>query len=324
MKDTDERKSKRIVACIIVSMMLIATIVSCAVPPDTWKYLFYQPDIEKRKAGELRIHFLDVGQGDSTLIELPDGKVMLIDGGNGSNSVTNGLMRYLMALDIKAIDYLVVTHTDRDHYGGIVEVFDKLKVRNAYMPMKYSIQDIGYAKIYEKAVKEKCPLQEPTRNIVLSRDGATPYTLCFLYPYGVDGVESWGNESSAVVWLDYHGVSAAFSGDATVDVEKKMIRDDRLGALKARGVELSSTEIVKIGHHGGSESNGAEWLTYLNPQCGIISVGKDNSYSHPTEGTLKRLEQVGAKTYRTDELGHIVVTATEAGEYTVSSVKKRG
>lgn len=91
-------------------------------PCASWKYYFAKPKLTALADGEMRIHFLDVGQGDATFIELPDGKTALIDGGNGAEENNLSMLRYLNALKVKKIDYLVATHADFDHCGGLVEV----------------------------------------------------------------------------------------------------------------------------------------------------------------------------------------------------------
>ncbi len=322
-----EKLLKRVGLCILAFILFVLAIIACVTPPESWKYHFGKPSVGKRKSGELRIHFLDVGQGDCTLIELPDGKVMLIDGGNDSSSTKKTVMRYLNKLKIDVIDYLVVTHTDADHCGSLEEVFRYKKVVNAYMPPSFDESAVEYAETYAAAVEEEnCGIWDPTRDVSLSvKEGEYPYTLAFLYPYGekATGTQYWmGNESSAVLWLDYFGTSALFCGDAPESVEEILVRDDRLGLLEARGVQLRSTEILKVAHHGSEDSSSEFFLSYLGLQTAVISCGKNNPYGHPTDKVLQRIADVGGKTYRTDEEGHLMVTATTDGTYRVSRVKK--
>ena len=109
---------KRILLGILLLIILALCIFSVIVPPASWKYYVGLPQVTSAQEGELRVHFLDVGQGDCTLVELPDGKVMLIDGGDGSGASNKNLLRHLNALKIEVIDYLIVTHTDADHCGN--------------------------------------------------------------------------------------------------------------------------------------------------------------------------------------------------------------
>ncbi len=315
---------KRILLYVLVFLLSGVTVFSFIVPPKSWKYYFAYPKIGKRGKGELRIHYLDVGQGDSTLIELPDGKVMLIDGGRGDDNANNAILRYLNALKISEIDYLVVTHTDSDHCGGLDEVLEYKKVLNAYVPLANATENEAYAEVCEALAQQKCEVINSSRSIDLSKkDGETPYTLSFLYPYSptaLGGVEIEGNATSAVVWLDYMGVSAIFCGDAPESVENKLVSDHALGLLEH--VDLMSTELLKVAHHGSASSTSLTFLQYLGVKKAVISCGKDNIYNHPTSEVLARLAVVGAEVYRTDEKGHIVVTVSPSGEYFLQSVEK--
>ena len=134
-KEKTERKKKllkRVLLGILLLCIAGLSIFSAIVPPVTWKYYVNLPKIARRADGELRIHFIDVGQGDCTLVELPDGKTMLIDGGNSKKSTEKKVLRHLNALKINTIDYLIVTHADVDHCGGLNEVVKYKKVVNAY------------------------------------------------------------------------------------------------------------------------------------------------------------------------------------------------
>ncbi len=322
-KAEEKRKGfKLVLLCILVFVLAALTVFSVFVPPESWKYYVGKPKIDARKAGEMRIHYLDVGQGDSTLIELPDGKVMLIDGGNDTKGTKKNILRYLNALDIRVIDYLVITHTDGDHCGGLEEVFRYKKVLNAYLPYADASENLQYAQAYDAALEENCPMVTFSRGIDLSNtDGETPYTLTFLYPYSIEAEENppYGNDASAVVWLDYKGLSALFLGDASIEVEKKLLRDHRLELLP--GVHLAETELLKVAHHGAAESTSNDLLEYLGVEKAFISCGKGNAYGHPHQAVLNRLAAKNIAVYRTDEKGHLVVTANALGNYTVKSVK---
>ncbi len=328
LKESRERKRKflmRTVLCIFLGLLLLFLLLTAFVPPSTWEYRVALPKIEKRKEGELRMHFLDVGQGDCTLIELPDGKVLLLDGGEGTSTSRKAILRYLNALDIKEIDYLVVTHTDADHCGNLPEVFKQKKVLNAYVPLTFDANKQEYAKTYESAVKEKCKLKNPTRGVDLSvNEGSYPYALRFLYPFEEEhlgsGIEQ-GEDPSAVLWLDYFGTSAFFGGDSDKATEETLLTYDSLG-LSPKGVTLSSTEILKVSHHGSKYSTSEKFLQGLGVETAVISCGKNNPYEHPNEETLQRLQAKGVDVYRTDVHGHLVLTASPSGEYTVKWVKK--
>ena len=112
-------KAKVIVFVVVAIILCLLTVCSWFVPMGQWKYYVHLPNVSAKADGELRIHFLDVGQGDATLIEFPDDKVALIDGGNTQNENVAALLRYMNALKINTIDYLIATHADSDHVGGL-------------------------------------------------------------------------------------------------------------------------------------------------------------------------------------------------------------
>ncbi len=324
-EEVQKKKGKlKFILLIIGVIFLVAFVIfSFIVPPESWKYYFNKPNVSKRQAGEMRIHYLDVGQGDATLIELPDGKVMLIDGGDGTSGTKKNILRYCNALKIDVIDYLVITHSDDDHCGSLDEVLRYKKVLNAYLPYADETKDGEYSETYNAILEEKCKLNFSSRSIDLSvAEGATPYTLSFLYPYSAEAlgeVEEESNDTSAVIWLDYMGVSALFLGDVTSTVENKLMRDHRLGLLPQG--DLDSTEILKVAHHGSKQSTSEAFLSYLGSETAIISYGKDNIYQHPSSAVLDRLSAVSAKVYRTAIDGHIMVTVKKSGEYAVQTIE---
>ncbi len=321
-KIEDKKKLfKRVALCIFAVILAVGVVFSCIVPPEGWKYYVGKPKLSKRKTGELRIHYIDVGQGDCTLIELPDGKTVLIDGGEDSGKVKKQVLRYLNALKIGRIDHLVVTHTDGDHCGSLEEVFAYKKILNAYLPPSFEASNIEYAEMYEALVKEKCRQYTTSRSIDLSGKGEMPYTLRFLYPYAEEtGAQTDG---SSVLWLEYNGVSAIFCGDAAFSTEEALVREDKLGLLEPLGVSLDDTNILKVAHHGSASSTSKEWLEYLGAETAVISCGAENAYGHPSGEVLQRLNSVGTQIYRTDMQGNILITLRKEGTYTVKAEKNR-
>ncbi len=326
--EEQEKRVKNVVLYVLVAVLLGLCIFSAFVLPETWKYGVATPKVGKRKEGEMRIHFLDVGQGDATIIELPDGKIAMIDGGDGRESTKTTVLRYLNALKIDTIDYLVVTHADADHCGSLDGVLNYKNVLNAYLPTvspEKSCQE--YAEFYAKLLEKDCEMQYSARKIILNNDtGKYPYVFSFLYPYSLYANENEtgnattdSNALSSVLWLDYRGTSALFTGDAPFDTEDILIADDGLNMFDARGVELSSTEILKVAHHGSEKSTGLSFLKYLNVETAVISCGQNNAYGHPTQRVLQNLAEVDAKVYRTDLRGTVTITVKETGEYTVST-----
>ena len=316
-KNKIEKKIRiiRIIAlCIAFLVVAGLCVFSAFVPPKTWKYYVAKPKLDERGDGELRIHFIDVGQGDATLIELPDGKVALLDGGDTYETTATAILRYLNALDIDVIDYLFVSHTDSDHCGSLATVLQHKTILNAYLPaanLKYV--STAYAEFYETMLEEECHYEYAMRGLTLKAETAA-YTLSFVYPYSIEAeanMQSDGTDSS-VLWLDYKGVNALFMADADMDVEEKLMRDDRLGAL--RDIDLTDTEILKVGHHGSKYSTSLPFLQYCGIEWGVISCGKNNPYGHPTQEVLSALSTAGVQYARTDLDGSVVFTIDANGK----------
>ena len=325
--DKKMKKIKRM-SFVIAAVVNVALLVFCAfVPPKTWKYHFHLPKITAREEGEMRIHFLDVGQGDCTIIELPDDKIMLIDGGKDDKSATTAL-RYLNALDVDVIDYLVLTHADSDHMGGLVEIVKNKRVNQAFLPSVSPTVNNEYATLY-KALTDlgDCKIEYSTRTISLDGEGEHSYVLSFLYPYSYvaeDGVKTdeENNANSSVLWLDYQGVSTLFAGDAPTETEMLLMQDFYLGAFDRRGIQLDETEILKVAHHGSKYSTDGDFLNFLNVKTAVISCGEGNPYDHPSKEVLDCLGEREIATYRTDLQGGIVITVSEQGAYEVETLGK--
>ena len=328
-----KRKIKIVLFAIVVLLIIAFCVFACVCPPSEWKYRVKKPDISKRADGELRIHFVSVGQGDATIVELPDGKIMLIDGGNATEQSEKALLRYLNALKVDYIDYLVVTHADSDHCGGLAEVLAYKEVGMAYLPLIGDETDEDYATFYSALVKAGCDYAtakppntgEPHTNLS-DTSGKYPYSLVFIYPDNalVDGIEPMptdDNAISSVLWLDYQGVSVLFTGDSTIETETRLMMNDWGGVHANYGVDIKSTEILKVAHHGSDTSTSEEFVQYLeNLQTAVISCGGNNPYRHPSISVCERLQSVGAKVYRTDIDGHIMITVTKSGIYSVERI----
>ncbi len=320
-KQKIERRIKRLktIALFFVIVVLGALcLFSFWYPAETWKYCFALPQTGERQAGEMRVHFLDVGQGDCEIVELPDGKILLIDGGGDDESATQ-IMRYLNALKVDVIDYLLITHADTDHCGGLQKVVKYKEVKRAFLPLADVTENEAYAAVYAELMEKGCEWQYSARSVNLSVGGESPYTLRFLYPYTLQTeTRANGNDSSAVVWLDYRGASVLFTGDAPMATEEKLMRDHRLDLLH-ESIKLRETELLKVAHHGSADSTSSSFLKYLGVKQAVISCGKDNAYGHPTKEVLSALSAQNVEIYRTDELGDLVWTVSPTGDYAFES-----
>lgn len=235
---------------------------------------------------ELTLHFIDVGQGDSILVQLPNNKVMLIDG--GPRTAGQVVVDYLKKAGITSIDKVVATHAHEDHIGGLIDVLNSFKVEE--------ILDVGYphtTKTYEtfltlideKDIKYSNPragdiisLDPDVNIIVLNPSSKLPTNL---------------NNQSIVLQMTYNNISFLLTGDAEKEVEQIIAKD--------------TVQILKVGHHGSSTSTSSEFLKAINPEIAIISCGENNSYGHPHQETLDKINKAGVKVYRTDKQGSIIV-----------------
>ena len=250
--------------------------------------------------GDLKVHFIDVGQGDAIFIELPNKETMLIDAGPSSGIVTN----YIKNQGHNDITYVVATHPDADHINGMPEVLNTFKVGTFYMPEKEhttqifdtmltAISNNGCDAIYALA----------GQNIVNASD-------LKVYFVGPTKIYSDNNACSAVVKLEYKEVSLLFTGDAEYSSENDML---------SAGYDLSA-DILKVGHHGSKSSTSSTFLKAVNPKDAVISVGSNNRYNHPTSEILAMLNNAGINIYRTDEVGTIVVIS-DGITYTIDKNK---
>ena len=332
-----QRKVKRIKRIVfgIVSVLLVGfCVLAVIIPPDNWKFYISTPSVASRNAGELRVHFIDVGQGDATLIEFPDGKTALIDTGNGSAESDKSLLRHLNALSIGKIDYLILTHLDADHIGGVDELLDNKKIGKAFLPVNIpsKTDDYDYATLEYKLTKARCeytvacPASQAHLETDLNGYGDYRYTFAFVYPTSsiVDGMGSEllenTNETSINIWLDYQGVSFLFTGDSDYAIENKICLHATSRVLK--GVDLSSTEILKVAHHGADGSTGKSFLEFLQVKTAVISCGEENIYKHPHEEVCKRIKDSGAELFSTDKNGTVLITAKANGTYSVATLGK--
>lgn len=323
--ETKNNKIRFVILLIVIAILAAGCVLSFFVPTEAWKYYVGLPKVSKVKEGELRVHFLDVGQGDSTLIEFPDGKTMLMDGGDeGSDEV---IMRYLNALKIDSLDYVLLTHVDSDHVSGLINVLKYKEVKTVIMPYLAATEtesNATFDTFYQQVRKTSIQTIVAKRYISVQSSNANyPYLFSILHPYSV---ESGGNEEdsknnfSTVAWLDYQGRSTLFCGEADESTFSQLKDEDALPVFfKDKGINLSNTEFVKVSHHGGVGGASEEFYRYLNVQTAFISCGENNAYGHPSVETLGILQSVGAKLYRTDFDGTIILSVTSDGKATVTT-----
>ena len=260
---------------------------------------------------KLKIYFLDVGQGDCTLIRTPYGKNIIIDGGDGnSDKYDYGekvVYPYLLDRRIKKIDYLVASHADSDHMGGLIYILENMKVEQILLGIQ-SQESNQLKDLIDIANKKKVKIiiLKAGDEIKIDKD----IRINVLFPIKNNLIlENSLNNNSLVFKLKYNNFSMLFTGDIEEIAENELInlyKDN-----------LKST-ILKIAHHGSKSSSSKEFLKSVSPQIAVIGVGKKNKYGHPNEEVLLRLKNYGINIYRTDESGEIEIEVKENGEYRVN------
>jgi competence protein ComEC len=252
----------------------------------------------------LRITFLDVGQGDSSVVELPDKKIMLIDGGMYEPDMGRAVIApYLWSRGLRSVDYLVLTHPHPDHYGGLIYIMENFKTGEIWSNGSRTFEsDIFFRKMKEKKIQYKAL----RRGDVLVAD---EYKIYVFHPYDEFSTDSprgaFSDQNSASLVLKYESedVSVLFTGDIETEAEESLI---------PIGSRLKSN-IIKVPHHGGRTSSSAGFLKTVSPQTAVVSAGKNNSFNHPHKETIERYKSAGARIYRTDVDGAVTIFPVRAG-----------
>lgn len=236
------------------------------------------------------VHYIDVGQGDSILIQV-NNKNLLIDAGPSSSE--NNLIKYLKLLHIKNIDYVIATHPHEDHIGGMSKVLSTFSVKSFYAP-KIESSSKTFEKMIDILKDKDLKINIIKRNldsIDLGRN--TCVTIFSPYDEFYDNL----NNYSPIIKIEYGSTSFLFTGDAETDIENKLVscNDD------------ISANVLKVGHHGSSTSTGLNFLKKVNPIIAVISVGQNNDFNHPDKNVVNNLKKNNVIIYQTNTNGSIIL-----------------
>ncbi len=254
----------------------------------------------------LKVAFLDVGQGDSILIQAPNGQTMLIDGGRSTSLANSVIIPKLKEWGARQVDVLIPTHPDLDHIAGLVGVLENYPVKLAALTGQ-----VHSTQIYERLLTD---IRDKNVEALKVRTGtAIPFDssvkIDVLNPddAAVNNADDTNN-ASIVLKLTYGATSFLLTGDAELPADK---------AILDHGFDVRST-VLKLGHHGSRTSTNEDWLNHVQPQLGIISVGKDNSFGHPHPEVIAALDKLKIPYIRVDEHGTITVTSDGAAIHVTS------
>ena len=271
-----------------ISILIIILAVICSIYEKDIDKTFGLPVTEtkvtnKEENHNLNITYLDVGPADAILIQT-DGHNMLIDAGNNEDGPL--LVQYFKEQNITKFDYLIATHPHEDHIGGMDNIVKNFDIDKIYMP-DVTTTTKTFLDVLNAMEEKNMTFDVPN----IGQNFALGHTLFQVMYTGNDKKNL--NNSSIILKANFKNTSYLFTGDATSEVEKKILSKD----IKAT--------VLKVGHHGSKYSTTTEFLNKVNPKYAIISVGKNNSYNHPNQITIDKLTKKNIEIHRTDQEGSI-------------------
>ncbi|MEB2301356.1 MBL fold metallo-hydrolase [Lysinibacillus xylanilyticus] len=281
---------------LIVMLLCIFLLAGCTETSNTKK-------VSVTAGHEMRVHFIDVGQGDSIFIESPNGKTMLIDG--GVKGAGQKVVSYLKELGVSKLDIVVATHPDADHIGGLIPVLNSIEIGQFYDSGKVHTSQT-FEEMLTLIDTKNIPYNVPKTGDRIAFDDDINVKVLNANENATDN-----NDASIVLKLAYGNVSFLLTADAGIALEKEMMQDD----VKAT--------ILKAGHHGSNTSSSAGFIQAVHPEVTILSYGEGNKYGHPHAEVVERLQAIGSKIYATAEVGTVIVS-TDGVHYDVNSKEWSG
>lgn len=292
----------------LFAVFLIISSIALVSASDTYAAVSTEPQIP-----EFSIRYIDVGQGDAALIQC-DGHYMLIDGGPSEKS--SKIYSILKDEGITKLDYIIATHPDADHIGGLSGALNYASTEVCYCTVN-NHDTKTFRNLTKYLKKQNISITIPKTNTEIALGKAT---ISFLDP----GDGARGNivltqgtvlrtedlNESIIVRIDYGQNSFLFMADAETEEENRLLKN----------CKKLNCDVLKVAHHGSSSSSSPQFLKAVSPKYAIISVGKENSYGHPAQDTLDNLSATGTTVLRTDFHGDITVTS-DGKEITILTEK---
>lgn len=240
------------------------------------------------KNSYLSIHVIDVGQGDSILIQTPTNLNILVDGGNEDSD--HIVSSYLKKYKVKSIDMIIGTHLDSDHIGSLDNIIDNFNVKSIYTPEQTS-DTTSFNNLLNSCLNKNIDIQYLKKGDTKKIDDYID--LVVLSP---SYIQDDNNLNSVVFKLDYNNKSFLFTGDAGISNELDIINS----------FNLDDVDFLKVGHHGSKTSTSTDFLEATTPDIAVISCGYKNQYGHPHKSVLENLSSNNVLTYRTDLTGDMI------------------
>lgn len=266
----------------IVSLLLIILMAAISNPPKLLAASVNTPET-------MEVHFIDVGQGDATLIKCAD-QTMLID--TGDDSKGTAIQNYLQKQGIEQLDYLVLTHPDADHIGSAPVIITKFDIDTVFVS-NFEKDNKTYQKLIQSLDNKRLKYATPEVGSTYSLGTAS---ITFLSP---NKDYDNPNDASIALMVENGSNNFLFTGDAEEAAENDIIEI---------GIDIKA-DVYKAGHHGSKSSTSEDFFEMIDPAYAVISCGEDNSYGHPHAETLNTLRMNGVEAYRTDEDGTIIATS---------------
>jgi competence protein ComEC len=285
---TNKKFLNSFVKALLIASMCVLTLCSCTFNIN-FDNALESSFVPSDDSTDLVVHYLDVGQGDSIFIELPNSQSMLIDAGVSGEG--ESIESYINDSGYSKIDYLVATHPHADHIGSMTYIVKNIDIGSIYMP-KVSTTTKTYEKLLTAISDKGYKVKSATAGMTIVEDSG--FSVDILGPEEVD--EDDMNNSSIIIKITYGSKSFLFIGDAETE-ELNTITSDM------------SADVLKVGHHGSRTSTTEEFLQEVNPEYAVISCGKDNDYGHPHSEVIALLNQFDITYYRTDTQGTIIISS---------------
>lgn len=249
----------------------------------------------------MNVHFIDVGQGDSILIQTPGNKTILVDGGpqEAGKKVTS----YLKDLEIDTIDLVIATHPDFDHIGGLIPIMKNFKVKQIIDNGKLHLTKT-YAQYMNEIRKQDIPKKVAKEGQKIKLDSKLKIEVLNAYES-----QKNNNQSAIVLKISYKDIDFLLMSDVEMEQEKKLLKKSNI-----------QSEIIKVAHHGSDTSTSLPFLKHVSPKVAILTYSPDNDYGHPVERVIENLDRMDVNIYSTAIFGDVIIT-TNGKNYFVMTEK---